>query len=42
MKMLNVNEDVAGAAPTGDALTTSEWLTIALITKVRRILEVWR
>ena len=34
------NEDVAGAAPTGDAPTTSEWSTILLPTKVRLILEV--
>ena len=36
------NEDVVGAAPTGDAPTTSEWLTILLPTKVRLILETWR
>ena len=36
------NEDVVGAAPTGDAPTTSEWSTIVLPTKVRLILEVWR
>ena len=36
------NEDVAGAAPTGDAPTTSEWSTILLPTKVRLILETWR
>ena len=34
------NEDVVGAAPTGDAPTTSELLTILLPTKVRLILEV--
>ena len=34
------NEDVVGAAPTGDAPTTSEWSTIVLPTKVRLILEV--
>ena len=28
------NEDVVGAAPTGDAPTTSEWATILLPTKV--------
>ena len=33
------NEDVVGAAPTGDAPTTSEWSTILLPTKVRLILE---
>ena len=33
------NEDV-GAAPTGNALTTSEWSTILLPTKVQLILEV--
>ena len=31
-----------GAAPTGDAPTTSEWSTILLPTKVRLILEVLR
>ena len=36
------NEEVVGAAPTGDAPTTSEWSTILLPTKVRIILEVWR
>ena len=36
------NEDVVGAAPTGDAPSTSEWSTILLPTKVRLILEVWR
>ena len=36
------NEDVVGAAPTGDAPTTSEWSTILLPTKVRLILEVMR
>ena len=36
------NEDVVGAAPTGDAPTTSEWSTILLPTKVRVILETWR
>ena len=36
------NEDVVGAAPTGDAPTTSEWSTIWLPTKVRLILEVLR
>ena len=36
------NEDAVGAAPTGDAPTTSEWSTILLPTKVRFILEVWR
>ena len=34
------NEDVAWAAPTGDAPTTSEWPTILLPTKVQLILEV--
>ena len=34
------NEDVDGAAPTGDAPTTSEWSTILLPTRVRLILEV--
>ena len=36
------NEDIAGAAPTGDAPTTSEWSTILLPTKVRLKLDVWR
>ena len=36
------DEDVVGAAPTGDAPTTSEWSTILLPTKVRLILEVLR
>ena len=36
------DEDVVGAAPTGDAPTTSEWSTILLSTKVRLILEVLR
>ena len=35
-------EDVVGAAPTGDAPTTSELSTILLPTKVRLILEVLR
>ena len=36
------NEDVVGAAPTGYALTTSEWSTILLPTKVPLILDVWQ
>ena len=36
------NEDVVGAAPTGDAPTTSKWSTILLPTKVRLILNVLR
>ena len=36
------NEDVVGAALTGDAPTTSEWSTSLLSTKVRLILKVWR
>ena len=36
------NEDVVGAAPIGDAPTTSEWSTILLPTKVRLILETLR
>ena len=34
------NEDVVGAAPTGDAPTTSEWSTVLLPTKVPLIWEV--
>ena len=41
-KCLVDNEDVVGAAPTGDAPTTSELSTILLPTKVRLILETWR
>ena len=37
-----MNEDVVGAAPTGGAPTSSEWLTIVLPTKVRLILDIWR
>ena len=33
------NEDVVGAAPTGNALTTSEWSTCLLSTNVRLISE---
>ena len=36
------NEDVVGAAPTGDAPTTSEWSTVLLHTKARLILEILR
>ena len=36
------NEDVFGAAPTGDALTTFECPTIVLPTKVHHVLEVWQ
>ena len=36
------NEDVVGAAPTGGALTTSEWSTIWLPIKVHLILKVWQ
>ena len=36
------NEDVVGAAPTGDAPTLSAWSTISLLTTMRLILEVWR
>ena len=32
---------MVGAAPTGDAPTTSEWSTILLPTKMQLILEVW-
>ena len=41
-QVLTENEDVVGAAPTGDAPATSEWSTILLPTKVRLILETWR
>ena len=34
VRCLVENEDVVGAAPTGDAPTTSEWSTILLATKV--------
>ena len=37
-----VENDVVGAAPTGDAPTTSEWSTFLLHTVVRLILEVSR
>ena len=33
------NEDVVGAAPTCETPTASEWSTILLSTKVRRLLE---
>ena len=36
------NDDVDGAAPRGDAPTTSQWSTNWLSTKVRLILESWR
>ena len=36
------NEDVVGAAPAGDAPTTSEWSTILLLCCVRLMLEVLR
>ena len=36
------NEDAVGAAPRGDAPTTSEWSTIWLPTQVRLTLEFWR
>ena len=35
------NEDVVGAAPTGDAPTTSEWSTILLPIKLWLTLEIW-
>ena len=38
---VQANEDVIGAAPTGDAPTTSEWSTNLLPTKMRLILEMW-
>ena len=34
------NEDVVGAAPTGDAPTTSEWSTTLLPAKVQLIIDV--
>ena len=34
------NEDLVGAAPTGDAPTASKWSTILLPNKVRLMLEV--
>ena len=37
---LSENEDVVGAAPTGDA--TSEWSTIWLPINVHLILQVWQ
>ena len=36
------NEDVVGTAPTGDAPTTCEWLTILLPNKVPLILQTWQ
>ena len=36
------NEDVVGAAPTGDASTTSEWSIVLLPIEVQLILEVLR
>ena len=36
------NEDVVGAAPTGDAPTISEWSTILLPIKVWLMLEILR
>ena len=36
------NEDVVGAAPSGDDPTTSEWSTSILPTKVRLILKLWQ
>ena len=35
------NEDVDGAAPTGDAPTISEWWTFLLPTKVHLVLDFW-
>ena len=35
------NEDLVGAAPTGDATTTYEWPTMLLPTKVRLILDIY-
>ena len=39
LSRMKKNEDVDGAAPTGDAPTTFDW-TILLFIKVRFILEV--
>ena len=39
---VNVNEDVVGAMPTGDAPTTSELSPILLPTNVQLILEALR
>ena len=41
LQLSSENEDVVGAAPTGDAPTTSELSTILLPTKVRLILEFY-
>ena len=41
-RFLVENEDVVGAAPAGDAPTTSEWSRNLLSTEVRLILEVLR
>ena len=38
---VQANEDVIGAAPTGDAPTTSEWSTNLLANKMCLILEMW-
>ena len=38
-QVFSQDEDVIGAAPTGDAPTTSEWSTISLASKVHLILE---
>ena len=40
-EILSENEDVVGAAPTGDVPTTSEWSTILLPTNMCLTLEVW-
>ena len=37
-----MNEDAVGAAPAGDAPTTSEWSTIVSPSKVWLILDVWQ
>ena len=36
------NEDVVGAAPTGDAPTTCELSTMILPIKMRFVIEIWR
>ena len=42
VKSINDNEDVVGAAPTGDDPTTTEWSTILLPNEVRLVSKIWR